>query len=137
MSSAASAGLTIVPQPTQPEPSTRVLVIDEPVAVSDVPRLCALLRAVLRECRAEVVVCDVRALAADAVTIEALARLQLTARLLGRRISLYGASPDLGRLVAFAGLAGVLPTAPTPRAFDGEASSTERGARSRTSRPGW
>ena len=85
-----------------------VLVIDGPVAARDVPRLCAHLRALLSGSDADVIV-DVRTLAADAVTIEALARLQLTARRLGRRISVRRASPDLDRLVSFVGLADVLP----------------------------
>lgn len=72
------------------------------------PLLCARLRVLLSRSDADVVV-DVRTLAADATTIEALARLQLTARRLGRRISLRRASPDLDRLVSFAGLADVLP----------------------------
>ena len=69
----------------------------------------ASLRDVLERSDAGVVVCDVRALRADATTIEALARLQLTARRLGRRIRLLRASPDLDRLVSFVGLADVLP----------------------------
>lgn len=95
--------------PSRPEPSTAILVIAGPVAAADVPRLCARLRALLDGTQAEVVV-DVRTLAADAVTIEALARLQLTARRAGRRISVRRASPDLDGLVAFVGLADVLLT---------------------------
>jgi hypothetical protein len=86
-----------------------VLVIDGPVAAADVPRLCASLGDMLRRSDADVVVCDVRTLAADATTIEALARLQLTARRRGCRIRLLRASPDLDRLVSFVGLADVLP----------------------------
>jgi hypothetical protein len=74
-----------------------------------VPLLCARLRTLLRASEAQTVVCDVGTLAADAVAIEALARLQLTAIAQGRRISLARASPDLDRLVSFAGLADVLP----------------------------
>ena len=40
----------------------------------------------------------------DAVTIDALARLQLTARRLGCRLRLRHASPELRELVAFMGL---------------------------------
>lgn len=95
--------------PIRPDPGTGFLVIDGPVAAADVPRLCARLCALLDGTQADVVV-DVRTLAADAATIEALARLQLTARRLGRRISLRRPSPDLDRLVSFVGLADVLPT---------------------------
>ena len=94
--------------PTRPEQSIGVLVIDGPVAAADVPRLCARLLALLDSTEADVVV-DVRTLAANAVTIDVLARLQLTARRLGRRISLCRSSPDLDRLVSFVGLAAVLP----------------------------
>jgi hypothetical protein len=94
--------------PSQPEPVTGILVIDGPVAAADVPRLCARLRALLRHSDAEVVVCDAGTLAADAITIEALARLQLTARRLGRRISVQRTSCDLDRLLEFAGLDEVL-----------------------------
>jgi hypothetical protein len=91
------------PSPSEP----CVLAIDGPVAAADVPLLCARLRRVLSR-NDGVVVVDVRPLAADAVSIEALARLQLTARGLGRRISVRRASPDLDRLVTFAGLDEVL-----------------------------
>lgn len=100
-----------VSTPTRPEPSTVVLPIDGPVVVADVPLLCGRLCSILRSTNADVVV-DVRTLAADAATIEALARLQLTARVLGRRIRLHRVSPDLDRLVSFAGLADVLPGCP-------------------------
>jgi len=123
MSSAADAGLTIVPAPTRPDPSTSVLAIDGPVAGDEIPRLCARLRTMLSGTDADVVV-DVHALAADLATIDALARLQLTARLLGRRIGLRRASPDLDRLVSFAGLAEILPTAPTSLAGSAQPPST-------------
>jgi ABC-type transporter Mla MlaB component len=93
-----------------------LLTIDGPVAVADVPRLCARLRAILLASEAEFVVCDVRALPADALAIEALARLQLTARRQGRHIRLRRASRDLDRLVSFAGLADVLPGCAAPAA---------------------
>jgi len=48
----------------------------------------------------------------DAGTLESLARLQLAARRAGGRIQLRNASPELVDLVAWAGLAGVLPDAP-------------------------
>ncbi len=103
-----------VSHPTQPEPSTGILVIDGPIAAADVPRLCDRLRAVLAASDAAVVVCDVGTLAADATTIEALARLQLTARRLGRRIKLQRTSGDLDRLLEFAGLDEILASARRP-----------------------
>ena len=94
---------------SQPAPS-EAFVIAGPVAAADVPLLCERLRDMLTRTADDVVVCcDIRALPADATTIEALARLQLTARRLGRRIRLLQPCPDLDRLVAFVGLADVLP----------------------------
>jgi hypothetical protein len=52
--------------------------------------------------------CDVGALTPDALSIDALARLQLMAKRQGVRLHLTGASPELAALLAFAGLAGVL-----------------------------
>jgi ABC-type transporter Mla MlaB component len=58
----------------------------------------------------EAVICDVGSIGApDAGTIEALARLQLRARRLGRTIRLRNASRELQELLAFAGLAEVVP----------------------------
>ena len=48
--------------------------------------------------------CDVRRLRADAVTVNALARLQFHALRNGFRISLRNASPELLELIAFMGL---------------------------------
>ena len=56
------------------------------------------------------VVCDVGGLdRPDLDAIEALARLALAARRLGCGVRLENAAPDLRRLVAFVGLAGILP----------------------------
>jgi hypothetical protein len=54
------------------------------------------------------IVVDVGALAPDVVTIDVLARLQLAARRLGRRVQLRNVSDELQELVAFVGLADVL-----------------------------
>ncbi len=51
---------------------------------------------------------DVRALGADLVTVDALARLQLAAGRHGTRVRLRNASAELLELVALAGLADVL-----------------------------
>jgi hypothetical protein len=98
------------PSAPRPEPTTGLLAI--PAPIGDVPGLCERLRAVIGACDAEVVVCDVGALPADARTMEALARLQLTARRLGRRIRVQRASRELEQLLAFAGLTDVLAVAP-------------------------
>lgn len=87
----------------QPPDADGVLVIDGPIADGD---LQARLRALAAA--GEDVVCDVRALAADVVSVNALARLQLAARHLGCRIRLRDASSELDQLLSFAGLADVL-----------------------------
>ena len=53
--------------------------------------------------------CDVRDAEADVATVDALARLQLVAKRLGCRLRLRNASAELVELVAFMGLADVLP----------------------------
>jgi anti-anti-sigma regulatory factor len=87
--------------------------IEGSVAPADVQALCERLRGLLDGGGAEVAVCDVGALSdADVVAIQALARLQLTARRLGCRVELRGASPELRALLAFLGLADVLGVEP-------------------------
>ena len=92
-----------------PQPHATVWVIGPIVERADIPVLCANLVAFLDVTGARVVVCDVRRIVApDAVTIEALARLQLTARRFGRYLTICGASQELLDLMTFIGLAGVL-----------------------------
>ena len=52
--------------------------------------------------------CDVRSVAPDAVTVDALARLQLAAHRNGRKVRLQNASPELLELVDFMALDNVL-----------------------------
>ncbi|MBA3552095.1 MAG: STAS domain-containing protein [Actinobacteria bacterium] len=94
-----------------------MLVISGPIAPVDVPGLCGRVRAALNRTHAELVVCDVSALAdPDAVTVDALARLQLTARRLGRHVRLRHACGELRDLIALMGLQGVVrPYAALPR----------------------
>ena len=88
-----------------------MLVIGGSIAAADVPGLCERVRAVLEGSDADPLLCDVSALVdLDAVTVGALARLQLTARRLGRRVRLRHASPELQQLLAFMGLDDVLPS---------------------------
>jgi STAS domain len=58
------------------------------------------------------IICDVGALAPDVTAVDALARLQLTARREGLELRLQGASRELRDLLAFAGLDGVLRVEP-------------------------
>jgi ABC-type transporter Mla MlaB component len=80
-----------------------------PIARSDLDGLCKRVCSVLRESRAAVAFCDVAGLEPDAVTVEALARLQLGARRLGCQVRLRQASSELVQLVGFMGLTDVLP----------------------------
>jgi hypothetical protein len=84
--------------------STNVVV--DPAALADVSGTCERLRRVLGSSRSELVVCHVGLLThPDAGTVEALARLCLTARRLGRGFVLRGASPHLRELITLMGLA--------------------------------
>ena len=83
--------------------------IHGPIARADLPGLSGRVCALLAGSGARVAVCDVRSVEADAVTVEALARLQLAARRTGCRVRLRNASDELLALVAFMGLADVLP----------------------------
>jgi ABC-type transporter Mla MlaB component len=92
------------------EPKTIELGIAGPIKRVDIPCLCSHARRLLESGDADRLVCDVGALAdPDAVTIEALARLQLTARRVGSQIGLRNASRELRELLDFAGLRGVVP----------------------------
>ena len=87
----------------------RQLVISGPLIAADAAALCERARSELERSGAEVLVCDVAGLThPDAGTIEALARLQLTARRLGCRIHLRDPSPELRGLLDLVGLADVL-----------------------------
>lgn len=80
-----------------------------PVTRDAIPALCERARRLLEGCDAGPVVCDVAALAEpDVVTIDALARLQLTARRLGYRMELRRACEELEDLLTLTGLLGVL-----------------------------
>jgi anti-anti-sigma regulatory factor len=86
------------------------LVIGAPIACADVPGLCERVRRRAAESDADVIVCDVRGLVRpDALTVHALARLQLTARRLGRRVGLLDPPPELRDLLRFVGLDEALP----------------------------
>jgi ABC-type transporter Mla MlaB component len=95
-----------MPAPAQ---ETIAFAIYGPIARGDLPGLCARVCALLAESAAGVALCDVRGVEPDAVTVDALARLQLGARRQGCRVRLQNASDDLRALVAFMGLEDVLP----------------------------
>jgi len=83
--------------------------ISGPIARADLPGLCDRVCAVLTESGADVALCDVAGVEPDAVTVDALARLQLAARRHGCQVRLRHASDELLELVSFMGLTHVLP----------------------------
>ena len=89
-------------------PSTITFAIGGPIDRSDVPALYERVCSLLAGTDAAVAVCDVSGVAADAVAVDALARLQLAARRHGCRIRLEHTSAELRDLIAFMGLADVL-----------------------------
>ena len=91
------------------EPRTITFAIWGPIRRDDLPGLCARVRALLERSAADVALCDVAGIAPDAVTVDALARLQLGARRHGCTVHLRNASHELRELVAFMGLTAVLP----------------------------
>ena len=87
--------------------------ISGPLNPADAAALCERARSELERSGAEVLVCDVAALThPNAGTIEALARLQLTARRLGCRVRLRDPSRELSELLDLFGLADVLRVEP-------------------------
>jgi hypothetical protein len=102
--------------------------IDGPIERTDIPALCERVGELLERSGADLVRCDVGAsVDADAVAVDALARLQLTARRLGRRVRLGDADVALRDLLAFVGLAPVLPCGPgSAREPRGEAEQREQ-----------
>jgi STAS domain-containing protein len=88
------------------EPTTIVLPVGASLAPADLPALCERARILLESTGADVVLCDVSGcVGVDAVTVDALARLQLTARRMGRRACVRHASRELRAFLGFTGLA--------------------------------
>ncbi|HEV8688556.1 MAG TPA: STAS domain-containing protein [Gaiellaceae bacterium] len=89
-------------------PQTIVFAIGGPIVRADLPGLCDRVCTLLAS-GADVALCDVNGVVADAVTVDALARLQLAAQRRGCQVRLRNASSELLELVAFMGLRDVLP----------------------------
>ncbi len=101
----------------EPQPPPQIIAIRGAVARAEIPALCERLGALLTSDAEARLICDVGGLdRPDAVAVEALARLQLTARRRGHRLWLRRASPELLALLALTGLAGVLPVEPRRQA---------------------
>ena len=90
-------------------PQTVAFAIHGPIRRDDLPGLCDRVCALLTASGAPVALCRVDGVAPDAVTVDALARLQLAARRHGCQIRLIGASVELCDLVAFMGMRDVIP----------------------------
>ncbi len=92
-------------------PSTTVVIdLEDPIAAADIPVLCARLTARLTGTDVQAVNCDASGLSrANVTTIDALARLQLTARRNGCALTLQHASGQLLDLLRLAGLSDVVP----------------------------
>lgn len=98
------------PLPSAPEAGVIVLVFGDAIARAEIQSLCENLRALLERSDAKVVVCDVGTLVdPDLGAVNALARLQLTARRLGRRILLLHACSELRELLTLMGLRDIVP----------------------------
>ncbi len=93
-----------------PTPGTIVFALQGPLAPSDVRWMCERVRFLLASSGSDHVICDLGAVTEpDAGTVEALARMQLTAQRLGGRMTLRRACGELGDLLTLSGLTDVLP----------------------------
>ncbi len=86
-----------------------VFTVRGPIERRDLPGLSDRVCALLDDTGASIAFCEVNGVEPDAVTADALARLQLAARRHGCQVRLRGASRELRDLIAFMGLAEVLP----------------------------
>jgi anti-anti-sigma regulatory factor len=95
---------------SEPSPAgVLTVIVVGPLTRADVGDLCERARLALEATTAATLTCDVAALVdPDAVVVDALARLALTARRLGRGFRLRHASPALEDLLAWTGLGTVL-----------------------------
>jgi STAS domain len=119
------------PSPADMHSAQIRLAMNDGIDRADIPGLCERARLMLVDDAADQLVCDVAAIVVpDAVTVDALARLQLTARRLGRRASVEHASAELCGLLAFMGLSDVLPLSERSRLEAGR-ETEEREQRSR------
>jgi ABC-type transporter Mla MlaB component len=95
-----------------PAPQTISFAVRGPIARSDLPGLCERVCRLLDSSRPDVALCDAAGVEPDAVTVDALARLQLAAQRYGCQVRLCHASSELLELLGFMGLRDVLPDCP-------------------------
>jgi ABC-type transporter Mla MlaB component len=89
-------------------PESLAFAVRGPIARADLPGLCDRVCTLFASACAGTALCDVHDVEPDAVTVDALARLQLAAKRYGCKVRLRNASSDLLGLVAFMGLENVL-----------------------------
>ena len=94
------------------EAQTITFALSTPIARPDLQQLCECVCGLVERTGADVAFCDVSRLDPSAVTVDALARLQLAARRRGCEVRLRRPSIELRKLVDFMGLAHVLPRMP-------------------------
>ncbi len=97
--------------PTRPlsGPGALDLVVTGPIARRDIERLCEATREAFEASDARSVILDLAAIGdADVVTIESLARLQLTVRRAGGRIRFCRVGRELHELISVLGLTDIL-----------------------------
>jgi ABC-type transporter Mla MlaB component len=99
-----------------------------PITRAELPGLCERVCAILTQ-SGPTVVCDVAGVVPDAVTVDALARLQLAACRLGCRITLRNASQPLLELVELMGLSDVLSERRSPGASRSAGTAARRRGR--------
>ena len=98
--------------PRKGDPAT-VIVLSGEIRPADIPGLCTRARSLLQAGGAGVVICDVGAVTVpDAAAVDAVARLQLTAKRLGREMKVRNACAEMQELIALTGLSHVLPMVP-------------------------
>jgi ABC-type transporter Mla MlaB component len=86
------------------EPNRIVLVMSGPATRDQVIAVSERVRVLIEESRASVVICDVSDLYPDAVAVDLLARLKLTARRCGCELDVRDAGRELTVLLGFCGL---------------------------------
>ena len=91
-----------------PAPELLAFAVRGPIGRDDLAGLCDRICALLAANAGATALCDVGGVPADAVTADALARLQLAARRRGCQIRLRNVSDDLRALLALMGLDDVL-----------------------------
>ena len=102
----------VTPSPL-PVPRQATVAIAAMIGSAEVLTVCERIEALLAECGARLVVCDVTGLsAADVRAVDVLARVTLVAKRSGCEVQVVKASPALRELLALAGLNDVVPCAP-------------------------